>query len=159
RTYYSIWTLEPGGLRLPHQFDVERNGLPFKTETISALELNPKLDAGDFTISDEVKKAFEARGKRFTNDIPLGRPDRPATEVARNLVQLPGLWNVALIRQVAGTVILEAPISWGYSAKVIAEAEKRFPNLPVKAVISTSDSWPHLGGLREYTASGIPAYI
>src|SRR5262249_41596019 len=66
RTYYSIWTLEPGGLRLPHQFDVERNGLPFKTETISALELNPKLDAGDFTISDEVKKAFEARGKRFT---------------------------------------------------------------------------------------------
>jgi hypothetical protein len=28
----------------------------------------------------------------------------------------------------------------------------------VKAVISTSDSWPHIAGVREYVARGIPVY-
>ena len=159
RTYYSIWTLEAGGVRLPHQLDVERNGLPYKTLTIAAMELNPKLDAEAFAIPDEVKKAFESRGKRLISDMPLGRPDQPAKEIGKDVVQIPGSWNVEMIRQPDGVVILEAPISSGYSAKVIAEAEKRYPHVPIKAVISTSDSWPHFGGLREYVARGIPAYI
>jgi hypothetical protein len=48
--------------------------------------------------------------------------------------------------------MLEAPIGSGYSEKVIAEVEKRFPNTPIKAVITTSDAWPHLRGVREYVA-------
>ena len=28
----------------------------------------------------------------------------------------------------------------------------------MKGVITTSDSWPHIGGLREYAARGIPIY-
>ncbi len=49
-------------------------------------------------------------------------------------------------------------ISSGYSAKIIEDAQRRFPGLPIKAVITTSDSWPHLGGIREYAARGIPIY-
>jgi hypothetical protein len=91
--------------------------------------------------------------------MPLGRPGRPAVELAPGIVQIPGWWNVALVRQSDGVVVLEAPISSGYSAKIIAEAERRFPGLPVKAVISTSDAWPHLGGVREYVARGVPVYL
>jgi len=29
----------------------------------------------------------------------------------------------------------------------------------VKAVVTTSDSWPHFGGIREYVARGIPVYL
>src|SRR5262249_48259577 len=29
----------------------------------------------------------------------------------------------------------------------------------VKAVVTTSDSWPHFGGIREYVARGIPIYF
>lgn len=159
RTYFSIWTLEAGGLRLPHQWDIERNGLPYQTTTITALELNPKLDAGAFAIPADVKKAFDTRGKRLVADIPLGLPGQQPKELAKDVAQIAGFWNVALIRQTDGVVILEAPMSSGYSAKVMAEAEKRYPNLPIKAVISTSDAWPHLGGLREYVARGIPAYL
>jgi hypothetical protein len=41
---------------------------------------------------------------------------------------------------------------------VIAEANRRFPGAPIKAVISTSDAWPHIGGAREYAARSIPIY-
>ncbi len=36
---------------------------------------------------------------------------------------------------------------------------RRFPSVPIKAVISTSDAFPHFGGLREYIGRGIPAYV
>ena len=51
-----------------------------------------------------------------------------------------------MCKQDDGIVILEAPISSGYSAKVIAEAKKRFPGIPIQAVITTSDSWLTLPG-------------
>ena len=33
---------------------------------------------------------------------------------------------------------------------MLDEADRRFPGVPVKAVVTTSDSWPHIGGIREY---------
>jgi hypothetical protein len=92
------------------------------------------------------------------DDLPLGIPNRPAVELAPGVVKLPGRWDVALVAQEDGVVILEAPIGSGYSAKVIAEAKRRFPNLPLKAVITTSDAFPHLGGVREYVAQNVPVY-
>jgi flavorubredoxin len=71
---------------------------------------------------------------------------------------LPGSWNVALIQQTDGIVILESPISSAYSAEVIAEARRRYPGQPIKGVITTSDSWPHIAGIRQYAAEGIPIY-
>jgi glyoxylase-like metal-dependent hydrolase (beta-lactamase superfamily II) len=42
---------------------------------------------------------------------------------------------------------------------VLEEAKKRYPGVPVKAVLTTSDSWPHVGGVRESVAEGLPVYI
>lgn len=74
------------------------------------------------------------------------------------MVQIPGEWYATLIRQHDGIVVLEAPISAGYSARVLAEAERRFPRNRIKAVISTSNYWWHIAGVREYVADGIPIY-
>lgn len=74
-------------------------------------------------------------------------------------MQIPGLWFRLLVRQADGVVVVEAPLSSAYSGRVLDEAAKRFPGAPFKAVVSTSDSWPHLGGLREYVARGIPVYL
>jgi len=30
--------------------------------------------------------------------------------------------------------------------------------VPIKAAVTTSDAWPHLAGIREYVARGIPMY-
>ena len=42
---------------------------------------------------------------------------------------------------------------------MLAAAANRFPGVPVKAVVTTSDAWPHIAGLREYVAHGIPVYL
>jgi hypothetical protein len=74
------------------------------------------------------------------------------------IIKIPGAWDVAIIRQEDGLVILEAPISSGYSSKVIREAARLYPHSKIKAVITTSDAFPHFGGLRQYVAQGIPIY-
>lgn len=158
RTYLSLWMLEPGGIRYPRQWNVERNGMPFREFTVTSLALNARVPEDAFTISEEVRKNFAARGKRIINELPLGLPNKPPVEIVPGLVQIPGAWNVALVRQPDGVVVVEAPISSGYSAKAIEEAGRRFPNVAVKAVISTSDAWPHIGGARQYAAAGVPIY-
>jgi len=159
RTAWSFWDLRPGGLFYPMQWDVERGGRPWRAFTIAKLEPGAALPADAFAIPDSEKQSFAARGALALDERPLGDPSRPAVELAPGVVLIPGSWGVALVRQSDGVVVLEAPISNGYSARVLEEAKRRFPDLPVKAVVTTSDSWPHFGGVREYAARGIPIYL
>lgn len=159
RTYYSFWWLAKGGIHLPMQWNVESNGLPDSMVVIRKLEINSSLKEADLTIPKEIRTQFQQTSAPADLDhLPLGLPNEPAKEIAPGIVLIPGRWNVTLIDQGDGVVILEAPISSGYSAKVIAEAERRFPGKPIKAVVTTSDSWPHLAGIREYVADGVPIY-
>jgi hypothetical protein len=155
RAYYSLWWLQEG-VHYPLQMDVFRNGLPDRTATITKLEFNHTAPTDTFAISQTGRDAFAARAKMTNDDRPLG--SRPAQEPAPGIMIIPGPWNTTIVRQQDGIVVLEAPISSGYSIKLIAEAERRFPGVPIKAVITTSDAWPHIGGVREYVARGIPVY-
>jgi glyoxylase-like metal-dependent hydrolase (beta-lactamase superfamily II) len=155
RAYYSLWWLQDG-FHYPLQMDVFRNGMPDRTATITKIEFNPSVPPDTFSISAASRDAFLARGKVTADERPLG--PRPPLEAAPGIVILPGAWNTTIVRQNDGIVILEAPISSGYSVKVIAEAARRYPGVPIKAVITTSDAWPHIGGVREYVARGIPVY-
>lgn len=161
RVAYSFWELRPGGLVYPSQWDVERGGRPWRSLTLTGLKPSPSFPADAFAIPASVADAARENANRSLDDPVLGsgsRP-RPAVELAPGIVVIPGSWSVALVRQTDGVVVLEAPISAGYSARVLDEARRRFPDLPVKAVVSTSDSWPHFGGIREYAARGIPIYL
>jgi hypothetical protein len=158
RIYLSLWTIESGGLRYPRQLNVERNGTQYQEFTVTSLSSNPASDADAFSIPAEVKKVYDSISTKTVKDIPFGQPNRLPVEVAPGVVSIAGSWNVTLVHQADGVVIIEAPISPEYSASVLAETQKRFPGSPIKAVISTSDAWPHLGGIREYVARHIPIY-
>ncbi len=159
RTIYSFWWLAKGGIHLPMQWNIETNGLPDQMLVIRKLQIDEPLVEAELTIPPEVRNAFQSNARQISGeDMPLGDPRRPARELAPGVVLVPGPWNATFIRQDDGIVILEAPISSGYVAKVIEEARKRFPGQPIKAVITTSDSWPHLAGIRECVAQGIPIY-
>lgn len=160
RVYYSAWWLMLGGIHYPLQWDYFRNNLPDQVLSVTSIEPNVDLPPDAFKISPESKAAFEKTAGQLLDDraTQLGTPGQPAVELAEGVVFIPGAWNATLVRQSDGVVILEAPISSSYSAKVIAEANRRWPGIPVKAVISTSDSWPHIAGVREYVAQEIPVY-
>jgi hypothetical protein len=157
RVYYSFWWLQ-NGIHYPLQADVVRNGLPDQTVTITKLDFNPTLAAAEFLISADTRTAFAARANKTVDDRAPGA-SAAATELAPGIVLIPGAWNTTLVKQDDGIVVLEAPISSGYSAKVIQTAQNKFPGMPIKAVITTSDSWPHIGGVREFVARGIPVYV
>ena len=157
RITFTFWALEPGGVRYPRQWNAEFDGLPDWMWTINELTLNPpETDADHFVIANEIRSAPPSR--TTLEELPLGFPKDPPNEIAPGIVQVRGAWNIAEVKQPDGIIIIEGPISNGYSAKVIADAQTRFPGLPIKGVITTSDSWPHIGGLREYAARGIPIY-
>jgi hypothetical protein len=155
RVYYSFWWLQDG-IHYPLQADVVRNGMPDQTITITKLDFNPSFAADEFSIATEARSAFAARAEKTIDDRS---PGEAITELAPGILLIPGAWNTTIIRQEDGIVILEAPISSGYSAKVIQLAEKHFPGMRIKAVITTSDSWPHIGGVREYVAERVPVYV
>ncbi|MDX5421718.1 MAG: hypothetical protein LPK14_05640 [Hymenobacteraceae bacterium] len=157
--YYSFWSLQPEGLYYPLQYNLHRNGQPYQELTVLTLQINPAVPADTFAMPQQVKEQFAAQPLQDFNALPLGRPDRPAQELAPGLMQIPGYWNVAVIRQDDGVVLLEAPISGGYTAKALAEAKRLYPDLKMKAVISTSDAWPHLAGVREAVAQKLPVYL
>ena len=157
RLEYTTYQLLPGGIRLPLQYDLARDGQPFTSEVITKIELNAPLPQDAFVISPEVKTAFEQRKPRMTEGPPLGKPS-PLVEGDDSLVQFVGAWNCAIVKQPDGLVILEAPISGAHTQALLAEAHKRFPNVPIKAAITTSDAWPHFGGIREIVANNIPIY-
>lgn len=157
RVYYSFWWLQ-NGIHYPLQLDVFRNGLPDRSASIRKIEFNVEAPSDTFAISAGVRSAFAARPRITADDRALGTASRPAQEPATGIVIIPGPWNTTIVRQQDGLVVLEAPMSSGYSAKLIAEAARRFPGLPIKAVITTSDAWPHIAGVREYVARGIPVY-
>ena len=156
RTWYGFWWLAKGGIHLPMQWTMEGNGLADRTLIVKNLQIDADLKEDDFAVPGDVRAQYKPDAAPTSwETLPLGQP---ATELAPGIVFIPGAWNVTLVKQDDGIVILEAPISSGYSAKVIAEAHRRFPGQPIKAVITTSDSWPHLSGIREYVAEGIPVY-
>ena len=157
-TYYSLWTLIPGGVRYPLQVDREWNGVSKSSATIMKIEVNPPFDDKTFAIPDEVKKAYTAAPAGGFAAMTLDT-DKQRVEIAPgSIIQYGGSWNVGVVRQPDGLVIIEAPIGSHYSAQVLDEVAKRYPGTRVKAMITTSDAWPHLGGVREYAARGIPIY-
>lgn len=156
RVEYSLWWLAGGGLHYPLQLDITRNGLADRKITITDLKINAQPAESLFQLPAEAKSAFLAHPPASMDDWPLAL--NKAQEIAAGVIFFPGSWNTTLVKQADGIVVLEAPISSGYSSRVIAEAQRRFPGTPIKALVSTSDSWPHIGGVREYVARGVPVY-
>jgi hypothetical protein len=159
RVFYSFWSLKPGGLHYPVQWDVQQNDLVQSSLFLSKVEFDASLPSGAFEIPEAVKAAYLENAKKTDKDLKLGRPDQPIAEVAAGIFQIPGSFNTNIIKQEDGLVILETPVSSAYSTKVIEEAQRCFPGAPIKAAITTSDAWPHIGGAREYVARGIPIYV
>ena len=158
RTNYSSWAKGDGGVHFPMQWDAYRNGLHDSTASVRSIAANAPIADTEIAIPAGVRTDFAAATGNGPPVAVLGRPDRPAIEFVPGIVVIPGSWNVTIVRQDDGIVVIEAPISSAYSELVMAEAARRFPGMPIKAVVTTSDSWPHIAGLRAYVARGISVY-
>ena len=159
RTVFSFWWLAKDGLHLPMQWDVESNGLPDRMLVIRKLQLDESLPEDALTIPPEMRRRFEqSPALDRPGSLHLNTAAAATREIVPGVSLYSGSWNITLVRQDDGIVIFEAPISSAFSAEVIAEAHRKYPGLPIKAVVTTSDAWPHIAGIRQYAAAGIAIY-
>ncbi|HXI31737.1 MAG TPA: MBL fold metallo-hydrolase [Vicinamibacterales bacterium] len=156
RVTFAAWLLEPEGIRFPRVWEYSTGGVVDGTVDITRVRLSAPPAAALGVSADALRAAVAARQR--VADLPLGDTRRPPAELAPGIVKVPASWDIVEVKQDEGLVIIEAPLTSSYSQKVIDDAAKRFPGVPIKAVVTTSDSWPHIGGLREYVARGIPVY-
>ena len=151
RTEWDAWTVEAEGLRYPRRWTTFSNGQVQRSRMIDGLEINPADAALPEPGPDLIAAARAA--SRPIDTLPFS--PRGAVAVAPGVTLYVGPWNVTEIVHPGGVYVVEAPISSGYSRGVMEHVAKQGP---VLGVISTSDAWPHVGGLRQYAAAGTPIY-
>lgn len=142
------------GLVYPTNEVEERNGIIWQSRQVLGLQINVTADEALFQM-DKATAEKSAQGKGWERSFSATH----ATELAPGITMFEGAWNSTIVKQDDGVYILEAPISGLYTQGVIDEAKKRYPDVPVRGVFSTSDSWPHTGGVRQCVALGLPVYI
>jgi hypothetical protein len=162
RMRYSSWSLTAEGIHFPLQWNVEVDGQPDHMLRLHDLQLNPRLNESELTISPDVREAFERQPPAATAGAALlASIQVPFREIAPGVLwsgDLSGTPGVLLIHQDGGVIVVDAPLSSAYSKQIITEARRRFPGAPIKAVVSISGRWAAVAGLREYVAEGIPIY-
>ncbi len=153
-TYYSLYGLEKNGLRYPYQQDIFINGKHSENIMLTSLTHNTEI-----TESLEIPEASRQKILQYYENKPVRKPQADkAIEEQKDLLIIPGSWFTAIVKQEDGLIIIDAPINSGYGSGILEIAKKRYPDIPVKAVISSSGAWPHVGGLRPFIASEIPVY-
>ena len=152
RVYFDNFKLI-GGVVYPTNRVEERNGIVWSSSQILDAKFNPPLDEKAFAM-DPAAAAASAAGKGWNRSFDASHH----TELAPGVDLYQGSWNVAVIRQDDGVLVLEAPISPSFTQGALAKARADNPGRPIKAVLTTSDSWPHLAGVRQAVAEGLPVY-
>jgi len=152
RIYFDNWQLVQGVV-FPTNRVEERNGVLWKSSQLLDVSFNPTPDDAAFVIDAAV-------AAKSTQSLGWNRTfrDSDRVELAPGVELFKGAWNATLIKHDDGVLVLEAPIAPSYAQGVFARARSEYPGLPIKGVLSTSDSWPHIAGVREAVAEKIPVY-
>jgi hypothetical protein len=153
RRYWDNWRYTHG-ITYPSSEIVERNGATWNSSQVLDVKFNGAIEEKDFAADPKaVAQSVAQKG--------WDRPFKAAqdTSLAAGIDLYSGSWNTTIVRQDDGVVILETPISALFTQGIFAEAARRYPGAKIKAVVTTSDSWPHVGGIRFDVARGMPIYV
>lgn len=157
-TFYSCWDFIGKGLHYPLQQDCYINGWYKSSYMISNCQVNPIVNTDSVSIPDSIK-GQEDRFAKGSSPAMQSRMDKQAKEIAPGIWLLLGPCNSTVIEQPDGIVVIEGSLSSAYGDLLIAKAHQLFPGKKIKALVSTSDAWLHIGGVRSFAAlPGITIY-
>ncbi|HEY2622673.1 MAG TPA: hypothetical protein VGI53_04470 [Dyella sp.] len=152
RVYFDNWHLFHG-LLLPTNIVEVRNDLAWQSTQIVDATFNGKLDDKSFAMDAAVaSKSGQSKGWERTFS------DKARVELAPGVELYQGSWSTTLIKQGDGVLVLEAPISPTFTQGILARAHSEYPDAPIKGVLTSSDSWPHMAGVRQAVADGLPVF-
>jgi hypothetical protein len=153
RIYFDNWHVVQGVVFPTNRID-QRNGLLYASTQLLDPAFNVAIDDKVFAM-DPTVAAKSAQSKGWNRAFS----DKQHVELAPGVELYKGAWNATLIKQGDGVLVLEAPISPAYVQGILAKVRNDYPGVPIKGVLSTSDSWPHMAGVRQAVAEGVPVYV
>lgn len=153
RVYFDNWKVMQGVVYPTNRVEM-RNGILWNSAQVLDAKFNVALDEKQFAM-DPKATAQSAQSKGW--DDPFDDTSHVALAPGVDLYQ--GSWNATVIKQNDGVLVLEAPISPGFTEGLLAKAHHDNPSMPIKGVLTTSDSWPHIAGVREAVAEKLPVYV
>jgi hypothetical protein len=154
RVYFDNWRWA-GGVEYPSNQVTERNGAVWMSTEALDIAFNGAVDEKDFAM--DAKVAAVSVGMKGWAAAKFSAAQDKA--LAEGIDLFLGSWNTTIVKEADGVVILETPISGNFTEGILAEAKRRYPDAAVKAVLSTSDSWPHVGGVRADVSERLPVYV
>lgn len=152
RVYWDNWKYAQG-ISYPSNQITERNGILWSSAQALDVQFGVPVGAEEFAIDPKAAQQSLAQ-KGWERPFNATR----AAVLAPGIDLYSGSWNTTIVRQDDGIVILETPISAVFTRGIFAEAMRKYPGEKIKAVLSTSDSWPHVGGVRADVAQRLPVY-
>ncbi|HUA81649.1 MAG TPA: MBL fold metallo-hydrolase [Dyella sp.] len=153
RVYLDNWHVVQGVIYPTNRIDW-RNGVWYASEQMLDLVFNGAIDDKKLAM-DAAVAAKSAQSKGWNRVFS----DKKRVALAPGVDLYQGAWNTTLIRQNDGVLVIEAPISDSYVQGILAKVHREYPGVPIKGVLSTSDSWPHMAGVRQAVAEGVPVYV
>jgi hypothetical protein len=154
---YSFWALLGKGIHYPMQQDAYVNGWYKSSFLFNKWELNPEINTDSLMIPDSVKEQCQGLMKHQEEQMANGLAK--SEQIMPGVWFLPGFCNSTVIDQPDGVVVIEGTFSSQYGEAIINKALGLFPGKKIKALISTSDAWLHIGGVRSFAAiPGIAIY-
>jgi hypothetical protein len=145
------WTLEPSGVWFARQYDMTREGIPYHSFLVTALEVNA-VAPETFAITDDARADYRSNA-RGPGSIP-GPGERPIEAIAPGVWFAPAARNALLIGQPGGALLVDAPVSDVYVGRALDELQQRF-GAPAAAVILSNADLAALSGIREAAARGV----
>jgi glyoxylase-like metal-dependent hydrolase (beta-lactamase superfamily II) len=153
RIYFDNWRVVQGVVYPTNSID-QRNGVWYASTQVLDPAFNVAIDDKKFAM-DPAVAAKSAQSKGWNREFS----DKKRVDLAPGIELYEGSWNTTIIKQDDGVLVIEAPISTSYVKGILAKVRSEYPDVPIKGVLSTSDSWPHMAGVREAVAEGVPVYV
>lgn len=163
---YGDWR-KVGALLSPFSLRYEINGRPFQEEQIQTIRNNVALSTDPFAVAlairdqtpDATPIASQWILRRVAGNVSyqdLGRaPKIEWMRLADGVHKLAGGSHATVVVEMRDHVIaVEAPLYEARTAPVIRSIKERFPNKPIRYLISTHHHLDHSGGIRAFMAEG-----
>lgn len=147
---YSFWMLLDKGLHYPLQQDTYFNGWYLSSFLINKWQVNPTAATDSLRIPDSIIEQDKTLKKN--TETQLAAQLDKATQLAPGIWTLPGYCRSTVVEQPDGIVVIESSYSSAFGEATIDKVNKLFPGKKIKALITTSDAWLHIGGLRAFAA-------
>lgn len=163
---------EVDGLRLPHEVNIDVDGLPVHAETRSLIEVDPGEADEEYAVDAPLRAPFvELDGRRgwvgaqYLHGVELlGLAFFLAdtAPVTFELVELaPGVFHAIgtshhtlVVEMDDHLVLVDAPVRESYSESLREALVARFPDKPVRTLVASHFHYDHVGGVRNFAADG-----